>query len=437
MNRPTSALLSTLRRTPFWPLLAHIRDTAVSHHIPLYLVGGPVRDLLLERPLTDLDILFEGDAIQMARQMEKQFGGRVVTHAAFGTAVWHLDDDVWHRVQSSNRGHPSAPPMRAIDFITARQERYPTPASLPVVTPADLEADLARRDFTINTLALRLDGDGAGRLIDPFGGVDDLQHKKLRVLHDLSFVDDPTRLLRGARYLVRLDLQFSAETAVLFRDAAPYLAQTTGVRLWHELLLTFLEPNPAAVLRLLSEERTLPYIVPGLSWSERVGEEFARLPKSDQEGVVTPLSYLTVWMLALTDEVETAVLERFELSSRAQKQIRQVRRSRDGLMALPADAKPSQIVAWLRPLPSWGIDVLKAHFTNATQVEWLSHYEEEWKNRRSTIDGNQLIALGLKPGPRFAHILNRLGEAWLDGEVRDTTAEAELLNHLMEEEDLS
>src|SRR5512137_2240263 len=165
-------------------LLRIVADAAATRHLPLYLVGGFVRDLLLGSPATDFDLVVEGDAISLARMLAAQYGGKVTSHLRFGTAQWFLSGSDHH----------------VLDFISTRSETYKHPAALPTVKPGTLTDDLLRRDFTINTLALRLDAKHWGELRDDLGGLEDLKHGLVRVLHPLSFQDDPTRLFRAVRY---------------------------------------------------------------------------------------------------------------------------------------------------------------------------------------------------------------------------------------------
>ena len=168
-------------------LLQSVLEEATQRNLPLYIVGGAVRDMMLERPVNDFDLTVEGNAIDLARALSKKHGGGVTAHTKFGTAKWFL-----------------APELKAdhstLDLVTARSETYQHPAALPTVAFGTIADDLRRRDFTINAMALRLDGEHFGELRDDFQGMDDLQKGIVRVLHPGSFIDDPTRLYRAVRY---------------------------------------------------------------------------------------------------------------------------------------------------------------------------------------------------------------------------------------------
>ena len=182
-------------------LIDLIAAQAQARNIELFLVGGVVRDLLLKRPNHDLDFVLVSDAIAFAEALAAQYGGALQTHKPFGTASWRLDAAMIARL-----GLPGDDLPGHIDFARARAETYASPAALPTVTPSGIERDLWRRDFSLNTLALQLSpASAAGKLLDVCGGLKDLERKRVRVLHDESFIDDPTRILRALRFARRYD----------------------------------------------------------------------------------------------------------------------------------------------------------------------------------------------------------------------------------------
>ncbi|MCB1602931.1 MAG: CCA tRNA nucleotidyltransferase, partial [Xanthomonadales bacterium] len=168
-------------------------------NMPCYLVGGFVRDLLLKQPVNDFDFVVEGDAIKLGKQLVKTFGGKLTPHFKFHTAIWHLP--------STFNLQPAT-----LDLITARKEMYEKPGALPTVTPSNIEDDLRRRDFTINAMAVRLDGEGFGEVLDPLDGQADLERGVIRVLHPNSFMDDPTRIFRAIRYEGRYSFTLEPST---------------------------------------------------------------------------------------------------------------------------------------------------------------------------------------------------------------------------------
>jgi tRNA nucleotidyltransferase (CCA-adding enzyme) len=201
---------------------------------PSYLVGGAVRDLLRGAEMVDLDVAVEGDARAVARALAERVRGEAREHERFGTAKVRADD-------------------LNVDLATTRRESYPEPGALPVVEEAGLREDLDRRDFTINAMAVGLSGDDLGHLYDPRGGRADLDEGVVRVLHERSFIDDPTRLLRALRYEARLGLRMDPDTELLARDAAAEggLRTVSGARVRDELMDLLAEPElPTGVTRM-------------------------------------------------------------------------------------------------------------------------------------------------------------------------------------------
>ena len=191
----------------------------------VYLVGGTVRDILLGEPSFDVDIAVEGDAIAFARSLAEALDGRVRAHDKFGTAVVLYGDD------------------ERVDVVTARTESYESPGALPTVAPGSIEDDLFRRDFTINAMAASLAGDDRGQLVDPFEGRADLEAGRIRVLHDRSFLDDPTRIFRAIRYENRYGFRMDEHTATLAHDAVAlgHVHDLSGARMREELIALFEE----------------------------------------------------------------------------------------------------------------------------------------------------------------------------------------------------
>ena len=196
-------------------LLSIIADQAASLGMPCYLVGGFVRDLLLGKSVNDLDIVVEGDAIELGAALVKKHGGKLTPHTRFRTAIWHLPSTLRHVSRQSNafNVHPST-----LDLITARKETYKHAGALPTIKPSTIDDDLRRRDFTINAMAVRLDGDHFGELLDPLNGQEDLEKGTIRVLYPRSFVDDPTRIFRAVRYEQRHTFSLQLETCKLINS---------------------------------------------------------------------------------------------------------------------------------------------------------------------------------------------------------------------------
>ncbi len=231
-------------------LLSIMAEEAAEQHMAVYIVGGFVRDLILGQPSQDFDIVVEGDAIGLARRLVNRFGGKLITHARFSTAKWYIREcktDLFQLLDVPD-GDATADLPEFLDLITSRTEFYDKPTALPTVERSSIKLDLHRRDFTINTLAIRLDGHHYGELLDFWGGHNDLQKGIVRVLHSLSFIDDPTRMLRAVRFEQRFGFEIEQRTLDLMMEAVDQLHVVTGERLRHEMDLLLSEKRPAKML---------------------------------------------------------------------------------------------------------------------------------------------------------------------------------------------
>ncbi|HEX78629.1 MAG TPA: CCA tRNA nucleotidyltransferase, partial [Dehalococcoidia bacterium] len=211
----------------------------------LYLVGGAVRDLLLGNTNLDIDLVVEGDAIALAGELFDVDAGKITVHRQFNTGKFD-----WHGW--------------SIDIASARKESYAHPGALPTVKPGSLDDDLHRRDFTINAMAISLSPGSYGRLIDPYSGQKDIEDKKIRILHQKSFIDDSTRIWRGLRYEQRLDFRLEPETLRLLKWDIPMVDTVSGDRIRYELECIFKEELPEKVLRRADELGILKKISPSL-----------------------------------------------------------------------------------------------------------------------------------------------------------------------------
>lgn len=402
---PLLASLSAL------PLLQQIERLAPGH---AYLVGGAPRDLLLGRPALDLDIVIEGDAPALGRTLQREFGGKLTRHAAFLTATWQP---------------PNAP---ALDLITARRESYPAPAALPLVTPASLADDLARRDFSLNTLALRL-ADSA--LIDQHQAQADLQNGLIRVLHAGSFLDDPTRLYRAARYATRYTFSIAPPTLELFPAALPQIARLSPDRLRHELDRILDEPRALPTLQLLDDLGLLQAIAQVLprgadlyeNLRPALGEFSAAWPGTTPPRAYPPQRALTyiLWFSPLPASDLQKLQARLALPEWLHQNIAAAAALRRELPALRG-SRPS---AWAARLDTLPLLAVYAVFL-ATRQPQLETYAQKWRSLRPHLSAARLQEMGLAPGPRFGEVLRRLRAARLDGETRSAADEMALLQKL-------
>ena len=395
--------------------LQQVQAAAAELGYPVYLVGGVVRDLLLGLPPGDFDLVAvparpepgAPPGPRLARALAQRHGGTVTTHPAFGTATWY------------------DPEGAALDCATARTETYAQPGALPSVTPAaGIAADLARRDFTVNALALRVDGDHLGELVAPHAGQADLAARTLRALHPASFQDDPTRLFRAVRYAHRLGFTLAPDTAAQIAPALAVLPALSGERLRHELDLIFAEPQVSAMMAHLHDLGALAALHPALSWSAAAAEAAALLPGLPRPAwqldlaPVRPAACFALLLSAAPGE-SAGALARLAVT-------REVAEAATAALALqpaawPPEPLPSQVVAVLDRLPPAG--VAAAYVLRPAQRPLLDRYLSAWRFVRADLTGDDLLALGLPAGPRFKTLLWELRAGRLDGTLTSRAAE--------------
>jgi tRNA nucleotidyltransferase (CCA-adding enzyme) len=329
----------------------------IAARLPAYLVGGAVRDLLLGLEGGDLDVAIEGDAEALA----KLPGFELEREGLFLTGRLHTDE------------------VR-IDVAQARAETYPRPGALPEVRPASISEDLARRDFTVNAMAFPLAG--RNELLDPHGGVPDLEAGLLRVLHEGSFVDDPTRALRAARYAARFGFELEPETERLLREAE--LSTVSDDRVQHELQRIAAEPDPAAALQLILDWGVMPTLD---------SEAPARVAEVAQLAGEQPWAEWASRELALMLAL-----------------VRPLPQIRELVAATPE--RPSE---GARLAERW--DPSQLLVARALGAEWLDRYAAKWRHVRLEITGDDLLQAGVPEGPAIGHGLEAALSGKLDGEL--------------------
>ncbi len=390
--------------------LARATRLAEEHGAPLYLVGGGVRDLLLGRAHVDLDLVVEGDAIALAEALAGDLPARLVTHPRFRTAA--LQGERFR-----------------LDLARARSERYGRPGALPSVRPGSLADDLARRDFTVNAMALRLSRPGAGELTDPRGGRDDLRRRLVRALHDASFRDDATRILRALRYTGRLGFRLAPATAKFLRRDLPYLDTISGARLRHELERIAAEERAADIVRLARRYGALEAMHPALRVDRRAMRGLSRL------GEVIPAHREAVlFCLLLADasanEAESAI-DRLALTGaqasavRAFVALRAVERD----LSQPS-LSPSGAVRLLKDRPPQAIEAFALWTGRRLASERARTYLAEWRHLRPRLSGHDVQALGVPRGPQIGAALSTLRESRLNGRTKSRRDEASLVRRL-------
>ncbi|MCJ7717863.1 MAG: CBS domain-containing protein [Anaerolineales bacterium] len=422
-------------------LLNRIAEVAVDEKSALYIVGGFVRDLLLDHPSLDFDLVVEGDAVALAESIRERYGGRVTSHSRFGTAKWFIDKELLTILGSTKKLRESLPDT--LDFNSARTEFYTHPTALPTVERGSIKLDLHRRDFTINTLALRLDGHHKGELYDYWGGLEDIKSKCIKVLHSLSFVDDPTRILRAVRYEQRYGFQLDQRTQDLLLEAKELLKRVSGDRIRHELDRIFEEENAAQMMDRLTELTILKAIHPDLDWDKDLLELVESLPRKEhppewnieEDGGGIPISraiLYTVWLMR--SPAESGVSKRLKLVSLLSRVIEEASRLRLTLKSL-YKLKPSQVTAKLDRVSNLAIYAVYLEAGEPKYKGILSRYLSSWQHVESNITGADLKEKGLDPGPRYSEILTSIRNAWLDEEISTKNEEKALLKSLLERKD--
>jgi len=433
MGRNYSDLLKKSLDGARLELLHLLAYQAALLRMPLYLVGGVVRDILLGRAVNDFDLVVDGSSAEFAEYIVRKFGGKILIHSKFMTATWVLNEITFERLKVPILQLSNVP--ISFDFASARTEMYAQPGALPTVKRSTIDADLYRRDFTINAMALRLDGEDFGGLFDPLGGQKDLDDKLIRVLHAQSFVDDPTRIFRAVRYAVRYGFEIAPETLNLVNaEARGVLAGLSGERLRHEFDLMFEEEQPGAMLERVKELDFLHVIHPALlsassqqlkALVDKPEQEFGEFSVPDILSFKQTLGWVLYLLNVSGNDIE-AIVKRLAFPALLIKAVRGASFLNTDLASFK-DWKPSQWTFKLDEVPA--LAVYAVYLVKQESV--LRDYLVEWRNIKPFTTGYTLLQRGLEPGPKFKEILTRLRAAWLDGEVQTEDEEKKLLEELV------
>ncbi len=439
-------------------LLYVIAAQAEGLGVDLYIIGGFVRDLLVGRLASELDLVVEGDAISLARSLAAHYGGSVEPHTPFGTASWMLAPHIAEMLNVLPEDLPEY-----IHLASTRLESYPEPGALPTVQltaphpaehrktrPISIQEDVSRRDFTVNTLGIQLAPPPFRVRFDANGGMADLRAGLIRVLHDRSFIDDPTRMFRAVRFEQRLGFQIEPHTEALIRQALPVIAAVSGPRLRHELDLILAEATPVKVLSRLDSLGILAAIDSGLIFDESLRFAFTNLQpvfaaNRQSAQMLAPgwsvehIEPISVYWTLLLCRVDAATLER--LTARLQLLRADVANAQGGQQACEAlpelargDAAPSRVTHLLEGIPDPALLAAYALAPNDAARERIASYAVRWRHVRPALQGDTLKAMGLKPGPRFGTLLRRLRDAKLDGLVATPDQERALLEQIVRDE---
>jgi tRNA nucleotidyltransferase (CCA-adding enzyme) len=406
--------------------------------LDLYLVGGVVRDLLLERRNDDIDFVVERHAPAFANAVAGSFGGEVTTHALFGTAKWKPNEQT---AQTLGVMLDSLPDH--IDFATARNEFYEYPTALPTVYSGSIKLDLGRRDFTINTLAVHLSPKANfGNILDYYRGLGDLRSGTIRVLHSLSFIDDPTRVLRAVRFAHRLGFTIEPRTDELLSTSREMLRRITGERIRNELTLLMQEHDPIGAFEALQSRGVLEAIHPVLGFTEQNADDFDQIRAmwktwshhADLRAILSKhdLSdlYWHVWFSHHSSELIDALAQRLLIGKADSLQAAAALVKNSSELAEPA-SRPSQIVRRLVSVPEIALMAAWVALKDIYTRQRIERYLTEWQHIRPTTNGETLKAHGLPPGPRYRIILEALRDARLDGTIQTDDEEEKLLQQLL------
>jgi tRNA nucleotidyltransferase (CCA-adding enzyme) len=388
--------------------------TAARDRQSLYLVGGVVRDLLLERHNLDLDLVVEGDAIKLAQEIAGWRKAKVTIHPRFGTAT----------LQWSSR--------RA-DIATARAETYARPGALPSVRPGNIADDLHRRDFTINAIAIELNPGRFGNVIDPHKGRQDIAGKIIRVIHDKSFSDDATRIWRALRYEQRLGFHLERSTLALLKQGITYLNTISGDRIRHELEHVLKEETPEKALRRADELGVLAEIHPSLKCDDWLTETFAvARERCLPETFPQPLVYLALMCYRLGLDETEKVISYLRLPKGTTLMLRETMAIKGKIeeLSMPGLA-PSQIYGLIHGYGPTALTVNSIAAGSETAAEHIELYLNVLRYVKPALGGDDLIDMGMPPGPGVKEILHRLREARLDGKVTSKSAEEEMVRKLI------
>ena len=404
-------------------LLHTVARVADRQEVSAYVVGGFVRDLLLRIDNYDMDIVIEGDGIRFAKALGKELNAKVRSHQKFGTSVICLPDGF------------------KVDVATARTEYYKHPAALPTVEMSSIKSDLFRRDFTFNSLALKLNGKDAFTLLDYFNGQRDIKDKVVRVLHNLSFVEDPSRAFRAVRFEQRLGFRIGKQTESFIRHAVnkKFIRKLSGSRLYNELMLMLKEPQPLTCLRRMKELDLLQFVHPKLLINkksfevlERVEEVFSlskivHLVQDCDEGYV----YLLAMLYSLDGRELSRAATQLHLSQKLRRRIREDLdhcKSRLKVFKRKSKHQPSDIYNLLSELSPEAVLLLMA-VSGSEQINKhiLRFFTEYHDSAQLSLTGDDLIDMGIKPGPVFKTVFQALRDARVNGLIHSREEEVSLV----------
>jgi tRNA nucleotidyltransferase (CCA-adding enzyme) len=382
----------------------------------VFAVGGFVRDLLLRKENLDVDIVVEGDGIAFAAEYARCHDCRVRSHKKFGTAVIVLPDGF------------------KVDVASTRMEYYSEPGALPFVEYASIKLDLYRRDFTINTLAIALNSQRYGELLDFFGAQHDLEKKAVRVLHNLSFVEDPTRVFRAIRFEQRLGFHMGMQTERLLCSAVRmgFLDKVGGQRVFNELAIILKEVDPLPAVVRMAELNLLKYIHPALTMTSRIQPLFEAASQAIHwyELLYTgePCQQWLIYFLCLTQALDQdamgGICTRLDIPARyrtvfcnEREEAHRILNVMERCQVRGSTPKPSVLYHWLNPFTKEILLYIMSLAADEEVRRWISHFFTHLRTVTTHLSGHVLMELGIPPGPIYKKILTTLLDARLNGLV--------------------
>ncbi len=389
--------------------ISQLKTAAQAKRCRLYLVGGAVRDLLLGLPARDVDIVVMGSAISLAEALSYSTG-KLTLHPTFGTATIAF---------SGFR----------IDLSSARSERYSHPGALPTVRHGTLDDDLRRRDFTINAMAISLNENDYGHLIDHCGGQADLEAHLIRTLHAKSFSDDPSRIWRAVRYEQRLSFNIEPETLNWLKRDLAELKNITGDRLWYELACTLEEDEPEKTLTRLGELGALAQLHPSIRADGWLTEKFQAVRA---RGCPSLPIYLALLAYRLKDDETDICIGFLHLSNHLRRILQDTHAVKTKLMGLSRPGlKPSTVYHQLHGHTTESLEANLVACTSPEARRNITLYQDKLRTIKTSLTGDDIIKLGAPSGPRVGELMRVLLKARLDGQVKNSADELALAKSLI------
>ncbi|MDP3013578.1 MAG: CCA tRNA nucleotidyltransferase, partial [Candidatus Subteraquimicrobiales bacterium] len=406
-------------------LLKNLGELADKQRQNAYLVGGFVRDVLLGYPNLDIDIVVEGNGISFAKEVVKKFEGHLRAHKKFGTAVVMLPNGF------------------RLDFATARTEFYEKPGALPQVEFSSIKHDLYRRDFSINAMALALNSHNFGQILDFFGGQRDIQNKRIRVLHNLSFIEDPTRIFRGVRFEQRYGFKMTKQTEDLAKKAIEMelIGELTNARVRDELILIFSEDTAWLALKRLSNLGALTHLHPKIKISFQLKALFEQIRDANLKLAPFFTKKSRLWLTYLMALFKCLTTEEVDEWS-AQMKLKKVDSFilKEGIFKLQEikdklsqELKGSKLCFLLKGLSLESLIYLSA-ISKDNERKKINWFISELKDVKLIVNGDRLVKMGFKPSPLFGKVLHDLLSAKLDGFVK---TEEDEINFVKSKSDFS